>query len=58
MNPKLFTLALVASLFAAALLLLSGCTYAGAHGTISFNPPPELLERAGIKLHPVNRDKK
>lgn len=40
------------------LLALPACTYTGEHGSITFHPTPELLERAGIKLHPVLRDKK
>jgi hypothetical protein len=57
MNPKIFSLVLVAALFAAALLLL-GCTFSNQHGTFRFEPTPEMLERAGIKIHPVNRDKR
>jgi hypothetical protein len=57
MKPKLLALLLALTLFALSGLLLTGCTYTGEHGTISFHPPAELLNRAGLTLHPVLRDK-
>ena len=43
-------------------LLMSGCalTYPGKHGnvTLEFTPTPEMLDYVGVRVHPVNRDKR
>jgi hypothetical protein len=53
MKTKFVSFAIVALLFGAAVFLLSGCTFSNRHGTFTFQPTPEMLERAGIKLHPA-----